>query len=197
VSAVTFELPPRWYWWDPDDPEAATARDLDARIAQRPAVAPARHILLAVLLRLWDDAADEQAIAAGALAEPAPDGIVLATLVAMAAERTHPRDEDREIAAVLELLRTDSPFDVRPREVAVVDLPAGRAVRLKRVARTDTAGSGESEGVVGMVPRWVPLRDEEALLVLAGSTPCLVAADELETVFDSVARSVTIEPGVV
>ena len=193
TGGVRFELPPPWFWWDPNDPEGSTARDLDARIVERPELAPARDTMLRVLLGFWDDATDQGAVAAGGLVEPA-DAALVATYVVAAAERMHPEDHHAEIAAVVELLGPASPFDIRPRTVDVVQLPAGRAVRLGRLARTDGAEQGESEVAVDMVQHWLPVAGEPTLLVLAGSTPCLHAADELEAAFDSIARSVEFKP---
>ncbi len=194
TDGVRIELPPAWFWWDRNDPEGATVRDLDARIAERPELAPAREIMLQVLLGVWDDAIDQSAVAAGGLVEPAPDAALVATYVVAAAERMHPEDAEAEIAAVLGLLEPASPFDIRPRTLDVVELPAGRAVRLARLARTDGADQGESEVVVDMVQHWLPVAGQPTLLVLAGSTPCLHAADVLEAAFDSIARSVELEP---
>lgn len=193
TAGVRFELPPAWFWWDPDDPEGSTVADLDVRIAKRPELAPARQTMLRVLLGYWADAADQGAIAAGGLVEPAPLAALLATFVVVPTERTHPDDDKAEIASIIELLSPASPFDVRPRTVDVVELPAGRAVRLARLARTDAADPGESEVAVGMVQHWLAVSGQPTLLVLAGSTPCLHAADELEAVFDAIARSVQFD----
>ena len=71
-----------------------------------------------------------------------------------------------------------------------MDLPAGRAVRLARLARTDGAEPGESEVAVEMVQHWLPVPGETTMIVLAGSTPCLHVAEELAEAFDTIARSV-------
>ena len=133
-------------------------------------------------------------MAAAALVEPAPDAALVASLVIVEAERDHPGDEEAEIAALVDLLQPDSPFDIRPRTVEAVDLPAGRAVRLCRLARTDGAEPGETEVAVEMVQHWLPVAGEGAMIVLAGSTPCLHVADELATAFDTIARSMAFRP---
>jgi hypothetical protein len=190
ATGLTFAVPESWYRWDPDDPVAAASRDIDARIAGWPELAPVRQMLLRLLIDIWDDAADQEAVAAAALVEPAPDAALVASLVVVEARRDHPDDEDAEIAALLDLLRGDSPFDIRPRTVDSVDLPAGRAVRLVRLARTDGAEPGETEVAVEMVQHWLPVPGEGTMVVLAGSTPCLHVADELGEAFDTIARSV-------
>lgn len=189
-TRVTFGLPPAWYRWDPEDPMGMTSREVDNRIAQRPALAAIRQTLLRVLTGFWDDAAAQQAVAAAALVEPAPDTALVASLVVVEAERDHLGDEDGEVASLLGLLGRNSPFDIRPRTVEAVDLPAGRAVRLARLARTDGAGPGEMEVVVEMVQHWLPVPGAGTIVVLAGSSPCLHAAEELAQTFDAIAGSV-------
>jgi hypothetical protein len=193
TTGLTFDVPDGWYRWDPADPVGGASKELDARIQERPALAPVRQTLLRLLIDFWDDAADQQAVAAAALVEPAPDAALVASVVVVEAERDHPGDEEAEIAALLSLLRADSPFDIRPRTVDTVDLPVGRAVRLGRLARTDGADPGETEVVVEMVQHWLPVPGEATMVVLAGSSPCLHAADELALAFDSIARSVAFQ----
>lgn len=189
---LTFDVPDAWYRWDPDDPVSTASNELDARIEARPALAPVRQALLRLMLEFWDDAADQEAVAAAALVEPAPDAALVATLVVVEAQRDYPDDEEAEISSLLDLLRGDSPFDIGPRTVEIVDLPVGRSVRLSRLARTDGAEAGETEVAVGMVQHWVPIPGQGTMIVLAGSTPCLHAADELASAFDSIARSVEL-----
>jgi hypothetical protein len=190
TTGLSLDLPDAWYRWDPVDPVFAASNDLDARIERRPAQAPIRQTLLRLLLDFWDDAAEQQALAAAALVEPAPDAALVASLVVVEAERDHPDDEEAEVARLLDVLGAGSPFDIRPRAVDAVDLPAGRAVRLRRLARTDGAEPGDTEVVVEMVQHWLPVPGGETMVILAGSSPSLHAADELALAFDMVARSI-------
>lgn len=190
---LTFDVPDAWYRWEPDDPVFAASKDLDARIAARPALAPVRQTVLRMLLDVWDDVPAQQAVAAAALVEPAPDTALVATLVVVEATRDHPGDEDAEIEALLRLLRAAGSFDIRPRTADAVDLPAGRAVRLTRLARTDGAEPGDTEVVVEMVQHWLPVPGGSTMVVLAGSSPCLHIADELAQAFDTIARSVEFQ----
>jgi hypothetical protein len=192
---LTFDVPEAWYRWDPGDPVFAASKDLDARIEARPALAPARQTLLRLLIEFWDDAAAQQAVAGAALFEPAPGAALVASVVVVEATRDHPADEDAEVAALLDLLWGDSPFDIRPRTVDIVDLPAGRAVRLTRLARTAGAEPGDTEVVVEMVQHWLPVPGLETIVVLVGSSPSLHAADELALAFDTIAQSVQFTAG--
>jgi hypothetical protein len=192
-TSLKIEVPANWYHWDPQDAIGTAVRELDERIVIRPALEAARQTILALLLRYWRDATDQQAVAAAALVEPANEAALVASFVAVETERVFPNNDYAEIDRLVATLSPPSPFDIRPRTVEPVELPAGRAVRLVRLGRTDGAGPGESEVVVLMVQHWLPIPGEATMLVLEGSTPCLHAADELEAAFDRVARSLAFE----
>jgi hypothetical protein len=190
--AFHVEVPESWYQWDPDDEAAFTARQVDERIARQPELRPARQALLDLLMECWRDAASQGAVAAAALWEPAPLAAVTATLLVMEAPRAAPGDDRGEIADLLDSLSGDSPFDVQPAELGTVDLPAGPAVRLRRLARTDAANSGEPDIIVDMVQHWIPVPGRTEIIVLAGSTPCLAVADDLARTFDAIAAMVAL-----
>jgi hypothetical protein len=190
-------VPERWYVRD-DDPcrrEASTAQDVEERIAGRPDLARAVPMLLRIRMESWRDAELSGALAAATLWEPSDDrrGATAATLVVVTAARLQPDDDDGEIAGLLELLGEGSEADLAPRLVAAVDLPAGRAVRLRRLTRTDGAEPGQAELVVDMVQHWVPVPGGRAVLVLVGSTPCLDVADELAATFDAIAETLVFD----
>jgi hypothetical protein len=187
-------LPPHWYRWDPENEVESSARDIDAYLAEHPEFGAARQALLRLLLDTWADAAEQGALAAALLWQPAPGAAFAARLFVLVAERKVPGDEPAEIAALLDALNTPSPNDLGPRECEPVDLPAGRAVRLRRLTRTGDAEPGEPEMAVDMVQHWVPVPGETETIVLAGETPCVAVADELAAVFDSIAGSLQLQP---
>ena len=190
-------VPDRWYVRD-EDPwgrEASTARAVEDRIAGRPDLAPVEPVLRRLLMDSWQDAELQGALAAATLWEPSDDGsgATAATLVVVAAERTEPEDDDAEIAGLLDLLGANSETDLASRQATVVDLPAGQAIRLRQLTRTDGAQAGEAELVVDTVQHWVPVPGRRAILVLVGSTPCLDVAEELAATFDAIAGSLVFE----
>src|SRR5207249_5581569 len=77
--AFTFGTPEGWYVWDPGDPVGASAKALDARVKERPALASVRQTILRLLIDFWDDAAAQQAVAAAARVEPAADAALVAS----------------------------------------------------------------------------------------------------------------------
>jgi hypothetical protein len=186
-------VPDTWYQWDPADEAASTARQVDERIARQPELQSARQTLIHLLMECWRDAARQGAVAAAALWEPAPLAAVTATLLVMVAERAAPGDDRKEIAGLLDSLSGDSPFDVRPADLELIDLPVGPAVRLHRLARTDVATLGEPDVIVDVVQHWVPVPGGTEILVLAGSTPCLAIADDLSRTFDTMAATLKLD----
>jgi hypothetical protein len=187
-------LPPHWYRWDPENAVESSARDIDAFLAEHPEFGAARPALLRLLLDSWADAADQGALAAALLWQPAPGAALAARLFVLASERKVPGDEPAEIAALLDALSTPSPNDLGPRECGPVDLSAGRAVRLRRLTRTGDAEPGEPEMAVDMVQHWVPVPGGPETVVLAGETPCVAVADDLAAVFDAIAESLELRP---
>ena len=197
---VRLVLPPRWYRWDPENEVASTTRDIDVFLAGHPEFAAARAALLRLVLETWADAADEGALAAAMLWQPAPGAALAARLFVLTSERKVPGDEPAEIAALLDVLSAPSPYDLRLRECGPVDLPAGRAVRLRRLTRTGDADPGEPEMAVDMVQHWIPVPGGAETVILAAETPCVAVADGLAGVFDAIAVSLGLlgagQPGV-
>jgi hypothetical protein len=96
------------------------------------------------------------------------------------------------------LLRTPVDSQNRSRKAQAVgssptsgsdDLPAGRAVRLRTLTRTDEGVGHGDEVLVDLVQHWVPVPGHAAMVVLSGTTPCLDVADDLAAVFDRMAET--------
>jgi|GEM_PF-4744532 len=185
-------LPPEWYRWDPENEVESSARGIDAFLADHPEFAAARQALLRLLLDAWADAAEQDAIAAAVLWQPAPGAALAARLVVLVAERKVPGDEPAEIAALLDALSTPSTNDLGPRECEPVELSAGRAVRLRRLTRTGDADPGGPEMAVDTVQHWIPVPGGTETVVLAAETPCVAVASDLAEVFDAIAASLEL-----
>jgi len=190
-------VPDRWYVRDEASwaTEATTARAVQERLVRRPDLAPVGPVLCQLLMDSCRDAGLHGAVAAATLWEPSGhgSGATAATLVVVAAERAQPEDDAAEVARLLQVLREGSDSDLAPREVSAVQLPAGDAVRLRRLTCTDGAGPGEAELVIDTVQHWVPVPGGSAILVLVGSTPCLDVADELAETFDAIAETLAFD----
>ena len=107
--------------------------------------------------------------------------------------RAKPRPRTKRLA---EVLAEPRPGDLTSRQVQVVDLPAGPAVRVGY--RADDA-EGQVEGaeptvVLEVLEHWFLLPDLAKAFVLQGRTPNLVHREDLEADLDLIAGSVRLEP---
>ena len=87
------------------------------------------------------------------------------------------------VEELLEGAAAATELDVRPRQAAAVELPAGPAVRVRCLRRSGP----DDDLLVDVVEHWVPVPGQQDLLLLRGSTPCLDLGDELAAVFDRIA----------
>lgn len=184
-------------------PEDWTVLDLDPRTRDRSierlvrsAVGPADHLarlrreLVVLYRRAIHDAADHAAFFAATMGHtiegasfgasvlgflaPLPvgaDGALLTDVGQLAAALAEPADG--EVA----------------RERSMVDLGLGPAVRTRSRVGSGLAGSDGREPAVDVVQFFAPIPQWTTLLVLAFSTPTLVAADAFAELFDALARS--------
>lgn len=84
-------------------------------------------------------------------------------------------------------MQAPRPEDVDGREVAVVALPAGPAVRVHAISESG-AGSGRTTFVEG-VDHFVPVPGADDALLLSCTTPSVAVGDLLLPLFDEIARS--------
>jgi hypothetical protein len=138
----TLRIPESWFEFSPwrATRTGTLGRLVDARIAEAPSWRPHRSGLLK-LLRAFAEMADRQgAIYCAAAADIAgEDGLLASLLVFHTPGEDDPRDNTVEAIAG-QIVATPPTGPGQPwRTVALVDLPAGRAVRVRGVERT-TAG---------------------------------------------------------
>jgi hypothetical protein len=184
-------VPQAWYVYDPDPDRwvESTAREVDERIRHRPALAPVRQWLIDLLVGFWRDAHAFDALTAATLYEPGEPAALAANLTVVFGRRQAPGSVTAEIDTLLASLTAAKGNDVGQRDIVTVDLPAGRAVRLRALTRTDEGGGEPDEVLIDLVQHWVPVPGHRAMIVLSGTTPCLDLADDLAAVFDGIAES--------
>jgi len=143
----TLRIPESWFEFSPwrATRTGTLGRLVDARIAEAPSWRPHRSGLLK-LLRAFAEMADRQgAIYCAAAADIAGEDSLLASLMVFHTPgEDDPRDNTVEAIAG-QIVATPPTGPGQPwRTVALVDLPAGRAVRVRGVERT-TAGEALPE----------------------------------------------------
>lgn len=166
---------------------AAAARLVDQRAAVQPEVGRHRRAWVRHVVRAWEDARAQHALAAYTMVYEADGLPVEAILLAFGSEREHPDDVDAEIRSLESALAVMREGDTDERHVSVVELPAGPAVRV-RVLAEDSPGERRSLLIDG-VSYWVPVPGEPDILLLSVSTPVLVLADTLADIADDIAQA--------
>lgn len=186
-------IPEGWWVWDPDGATraATAARQVDERIAEQPELAHLRQHLIDMLLSYAEDADSKSVTVAATLWHLVDDVPIVADLRVVDGIREAPDSVEDELEAVLRAGR--HPSDLGEPEVGVVDLPAGRAVRLRTLAETDRDEKGETL-VLDTVQYSVPVPDHPDMVIILGSTPSLSLADQLIETIDWIARTLEFLP---
>ena len=190
----TIEIPEGWYIRDPDRStrEQGINEFTDAAIAADPDRADQRAEMIDRFLTFAADADDRSAIIAAMLWEPSDEVPIAADVRIHEAERDAPDDLDQELARLVQQLSQVERGDLGPREAQIVDLPVGPAVRLRLLTQTDPDRDG-STVALDVVQHWVPVPEQPDLVVISGSTPNLVAADDIVAMFDQIASTMRFE----
>lgn len=184
--------------WYVVDPERSTRRArAKADVAARAATgagpnteSPGYHDeLVESLLGVGAEADQKGALFAAVLWEPGPAGPTVATLLVLEGRRRRPDSGDDEVACLLEGLIRPEPTDCATRDVRIVDLPIGPAVRLRLLC-----GVRDPDGAAGIVDAtqfWVPFQPEDGgrMVIVSASTPALHAGDAIAAAAEDTARS--------
>lgn len=176
------------------------ARMVDARIAEDPRLRPHRSLMVRALRKLAEDAERSGAVyAAAALDDLGDDGRLVASLAAVVTEgfgEPALNTVDRIAAQITTTPRTTPEADWR--EVRLVDLPAGRAVRVQSVTTTgvtvDLADDGPKIRQASM-QTLVPVPHSDAVLNLVLTSTQVWAADALLDLFDAISSTLAWQAG--
>jgi hypothetical protein len=193
----TFHVPDGFLVVDPDwagaDDDTAIGEAVDRHLDElaKPELTARRDDRVSSVAAFVRTAAAARAIGAALSVDCVEGGKpVEAFVLAMVVEGFDETSPDALEALAAEL-RAEHPGDVAGREVAIVRLPAGRAVRLQGIFETDP---GEAEStLVEDVQHWLPVPHTGTQLVLTCSTPQLAFAEHAVPVFDAIARTVEIQ----
>ncbi len=147
-------------------------------------------------IEAWDSGIIEAAVHVLDL----PDGRYTAVVHVYNAEVTGPAGEERggaapQARALARQLREPHPGDVTSRDVRVVDLPGGPAVRV--AYRNDEVGAlppADATMVLEVLQHWFPDAGQPAALVVEGRKATLTEADRLAFEVDRIAASVCRYP---
>jgi hypothetical protein len=197
-SWFTLRLPESWYEFDVwrATRTGDLARLVDARITEFPQLRPHRSALLKLLRDLAERAERQGAVFCAATAELADgpdgsDGFVASAMVFRTDGSPDPAGNTVEAIAGQVVATAPTEQDSPWRTAAVVETPAGRAVRIRGVERADPDGV-EIDSVVMQTLTPVPGGDGVLNVVL--SSPHVGIADQLFELFDAISDTLAWSP---
>ncbi|MEV5496726.1 hypothetical protein AB0M50_15160 [Nonomuraea fuscirosea] len=179
----TVRVPESWYEFDVwrAGRTGDLARLVDARVAAEPVLAPHRPVLLKVLREVADVAAGNGAVFGAAMTDHVEDvGTVLATLMVLHTQGRAEGDTVEEIAAGVVAV-PPTPGTPVWRDVGIVELAAGRAVRVTGVE------PGEIDSVV--MQTLVPVPGGHGVLDLVIASPHLSLTEPMLDLFDAISAT--------
>ncbi|HWC14901.1 MAG TPA: hypothetical protein VG929_09935 [Actinomycetota bacterium] len=186
----TVMIPDGWYLREIDwsKREQDIAAFVDEMIANDPDLAGQRADMIERFEVFSKDADDKMALIAAMLWDTSGEVPIAADIRIHESLREAPETIERELDLLQEMAGRSEPGDLGPREVQLVDLPAGRAVRLRVLAETEADAKGDTIAL-DVVQHWVPVPERAEMIVISSSTPNLVFADDIVKAFDAVAET--------
>jgi hypothetical protein len=187
-----FRVPDGWVSVDLALPEHERAAELAAAVqglveAEPGYRADAERMTNAAVSIVADAVAHEAMVAAVGF-ELVSGAVAPMAVVAHRLPGEEPVDVDRLAAS----LGDAHGQDITGREVTVVELPAGRAVRVHAISEGGAPG-GQSPVVEG-VDHFIPVPGSPDLLLLSCTTPAVAIGDQLLPIFDTMASTVGFRP---
>jgi hypothetical protein len=172
------------------------SRMVDRRLEDLPELRPHRSAILRGLRQLAEDAERRGAVYCAAAADRVDDdGTMLATLMVFSTEGM-PEPGLNTVEAIAAQITTAPRSDSSPdwREVAVVDLAAGRAVRVRGVSTTTSPDGTQALSVVSM-HTLIPIPGADGVLNVVLTSPQLSLSDGLLDLFDAISATLSWEDG--
>ncbi|MEV0622955.1 hypothetical protein AB0I81_57225 [Nonomuraea sp. NPDC050404] len=181
----TVRVPESWYEFDVwrAGRTGDLARLVDARVAAAPELGPHRAVLLKVLREVAELAGRHGAVFGAAMTDHVEDvGTVLATLMVLHT-KGRPEPEGNTVEAIASGVVAVPPRPGTPgrRDVEIVELDAGRAVRVSGVE------TGELDSVV--MQTLIPVPGGHGVLDLVLTSPHLSLAEPMLDLFDAISAT--------
>ena len=183
--SVTVDLPDGWFAVDPGtSPDKASIRTyLDHRIADFAQLRPLREPAIQAILQFAHDATSDRTLQAGLYIGSVGGAPVVATLTISSVPLKESGTANPRTLAI----EVGSPQvgDVGLRDVGIVELPAGAAVRVRYLVETGPDAEG-SAGVWDVLQDWLPIAGGSEVVVVDLRTPSLPYADTLIEEFEAI-----------
>lgn len=190
-AGFTLQVPETWIEFDiwRANRSGLLKRMLDERLIENPELVPHRRALLKLLREVAEEAEQNGAVFCAAMLDGAGDGGVLAATVMVFHTDGAPDAADNTVEAMAAQVSAHEPTDASPawRRVEVVDLPAGRGVRVYGLEAATSAGRPPLEGVV--MQTLLPVPGEAGVLNVVLSSPQSALAEEMLELFEAISRT--------
>jgi hypothetical protein len=199
-------------WWEFDIWRATRTGDLarmvDARIEEMPELAPHRGALLTLLrdaarhaerngarfCAVATDVVDDTAVIANRRRSTVDTdaGVLIATAMVFQTAGEPEQNTVEAIAAQVSS-RAETPGSSTWRRVEIVEIPAGRAVRLRGVEAADTADGRSIDSVV--MQTLIPVPGDQGVLDLVLTSPQVQLAEPMLDLFDAISGTLAWSGG--
>ncbi len=196
TSGFTVRVPPAWIEFDVwrATRTGDLARLVDARIAEAPDLAPRRGALLKLLREVATDAERQGALFCAVMADDlGSDAVLTATLLVFQTDGAlDPADNSVEAIAGQVVAVAPSPGSPAYRRVEVVELPAGRAVRVAGIEAAHIAGRGAVDCVMSQT--LIPIPGDRGVLNVVLTSPQIALADPMLELFEAISATLAWSP---
>ncbi len=190
-AGFTLRVPESWYEFDVwrATRTGDLARMVDARTAETPELLPLRGALLKLLREVAADAERQGALFCAAMVDQVEDhGVLVASVIVFQTEGS-PDPAENTVDAIAGQVTAFSPADSSPtwRRVEIVQIPAGRAVR---IAGVETADLGDHPPVeCAVMQTLIPVPEGPGVLNVVLTSPLVELADSMLELFSAISET--------
>jgi hypothetical protein len=193
---MTIATPGDWIAIDLDAGDEEIAAMVEERAQQLPQLRDSRDQAMR-LMKQVRDAGDAVGIIFAAVMFEVVEGVpVVASMTISAGPLFFNSDdlapEGDRLEAIATTIRAAKNSGSRLEDDSVVELPAGRALRLQQMQPSE--GSGDPQVMTFSVQYLLPVEPDQTLIAITFSTPTVVLADEFAPLFDAIASTFELRP---
>jgi hypothetical protein len=183
----TLRVPPSWFEFDiwRATRTGDLARLVDGRIATDPRLRPWRGALLKALREAAEQAEREGAVLCAAMTDPVARDAVLAAVLTVFSTHGALDDADNTAEAIAGQITATAPTSGARtwRQVEIVDLAAGRAVRVRGV---DVARLGDRAHECVVMQTLIPVPDRGGVVDVVLASPQIQLTESMLDLFEAV-----------
>jgi hypothetical protein len=198
ATGMTIATPGDWIAIDLGASDEEIAAIVDARAEQLPQLSDSRAEAVRLMKQVRDVSDAVGIIFAAVMFEVIEDVPVVASMTIsagpLAFEGEEPAPGGDRLEAMATALRAANDSGRRLEDASIVELPAGRAVRVQQMQPSDGPTLPEPQVMTFSVQYLVPLERDESLVAITFSTPTMALADEFVPLFDGIAATFELRP---